>query len=286
MSRLEIVHETVYRYRHPVSFGPHRLVVRPREGHDVNIVGMRFDVSPRHDLRWSRDVFGNSIATLSFEEPADVLRIASHVVLVRTLHSDEPYDRVRSLDYPVTYDPLEVPMSAVYLAPSFVEDVTAVQGFVFETLGLPKRGDVAKALPALNEAIKTRFPYRRREERGTQTPAETLALGSGSCRDKATLFMDAARALGIAARFVSGYLDCPASEVGRAATHAWAEVYLPESGWCGYDPTLGETTSHKHVVVGVSNHPRGVMPVSGRFSGDRADYLGMEVSVRIARVDT
>ena len=106
-----------------------------------------------------------------------------------------------------------------------------------------------------------------------QSPAETLALGSGSCRDMATLMMDAARSLGFAARFASGYLDCPASEAGRASMHAWAEIYLPTLGWRGYDPTLGEPTSLKHLVVGVSNHPRGVMPVSGMFTGASSDYV-------------
>jgi transglutaminase-like putative cysteine protease len=100
----------------------------------------------------------------------------------------------------------------------------------------------------------------------------------------ATLMMDAARALGLAARFVSGYLDCPASEAGRAAMHAWTEFYLPALGWRGYDPTLGEPTSLKHVVTGVSNHPRGVMPVSGMFTGDSSDYLEMTASVKIEKL--
>jgi transglutaminase-like putative cysteine protease len=95
----------------------------------------------------------------------------------------------------------------------------------------------------------------------------------------ATLMMDAARVLGIAARFASGYLDCPASVAGRASMHAWTEVYLPALGWRGYDPTLGEATSLKHVTTGVSNHPRGVMPVSGMFVGVSSDYREMIVQV-------
>jgi len=176
-------------------------------------------------------------------------------------------------------------MAEAYLASSFPEDDVVVRRFVSETLGLPAKGDVAAALPRLNAEIHRRFGYQRREQKGVQTPAQTLSLTTGSCRDKATLFMECARVLGIGARFASGYLDCPASEAGRAATHAWAEVYLPENGWCGFDPTLGETTSHKHVVVGVSNHPRGVMPISGKYTGDASDYLGLDVAVQIAKVD-
>jgi transglutaminase-like putative cysteine protease len=112
-----------------------------------------------------------------------------------------------------------------------------------------------------------------------QSPAETLRLASGSCRDMATLMMEAGRVLGYATRFASGYLDCAASIAGRASTHAWTEFYLPALGWRGFDPTLGEPTSLKHVVTGVSNHPRGVMPVSGKFTGSSSDCLEMIVQV-------
>jgi transglutaminase-like putative cysteine protease len=115
--------------------------------------------------------------------------------------------------------------------------------------------------------------------KGVQNPAKTLELASGSCRDMATLMMDAARVLGIAARFASGYLDCPASEAGRASMRAWTEFYLPALGWRGYDPTIGEPTSLKHVTTGVSNHPRGVMPVSGMFVGASSDYRELVVQV-------
>ena len=284
MSRLSIVHDTVYRYRKPVRFGLHRLVLRPREGHDVDIAAMAITAEPSFQLRWSRDVFGNSIATLELLDLADVLHIRSRVLLDRSAECDEPFGLVRSIAYPITYNALELPFVNVYLASSYPADVDAVRAFCV-SLGIEPRGDAAAALPVLNREIKARIGYQRREQRGTQTPAQTIALGTGSCRDKATLFMECSRALGIGARFASGYLDCPASEVGRAATHAWAEVYLPENGWCGFDPTLGETTSHKHVVVGVSGHPRGVMPISGAFTGDPGDYLSLEVAVQIAKVD-
>lgn len=283
MSRLRIVHDTIYRYRTPVTFGPHRLVLRPREGHDVNVAAMSIEVQPSFELTWSRDVFGNSVATVTLTAPSDVLHIRSHVLLDRSEDEAAAYPHVRALDYPVAYHPLEASMAAPYLSASFPDDEAAVRAFVLEILALAPRGDVATALPALNAEIHRRFGYRRREQKGVQTPSQTLTLATGSCRDKASLFMECARTLGIAARFASGYLDCVASEAGRAATHAWVEVYLPENGWCGFDPTLGETTSHKHVVVGVSNHPRGVMPVSGMYTGDAADYIGMEVAVMVAK---
>ena len=133
---------------------------------------------------------------------------------------------------------------------------------------------------ALCKRVGSTVRYLRRAEKGVQTPAQTLALGSGSCRDLATLLMEAARVSGVAARFASGYLHGRASLAGEASTHAWAEMYLPTLGWRGFDPTIGELTSAGHIVTGVSTHPRGVMPVSGSFTGGSADYLALHVTVK------
>ena len=138
-------------------------------------------------------------------------------------------------------------------------------------------------MDSVGRAIHKSIKYRRRVEKGVQTPTETLAESSGSCRDMATLMLEALRTLGLPARFASGYLDCAASEAGRASTHAWAEAYLPQIGWIGYDPTLGEATSGKHVLLGVSNHPRGVMPVSGTFFDEHNSYVGMTVTDQTQR---
>jgi transglutaminase-like putative cysteine protease len=122
--------------------------------------------------------------------------------------------------------------------------------------------------------------YRRRDDKGVQTPVQTLERGNGTCRDMATLTMDAARALGVAARFASGYLHGTSSMAGTAATHAWAEAYVPTLGWRGFDPTLGTETSLRHIVTGVSTHPRGVMPISGSFLGAAGDYWSLHAAVK------
>jgi transglutaminase-like putative cysteine protease len=281
MSRLRIIHDTVYRYASEVSFGPHRLVLRPREGHDVRLLSMDLTVAPAHELRWSRDLFGNTIGTLSFAAPARLLHIRSDVLVERAVFGVADLSSLPREEYPFSYDPLEQGLADAYLKLSFPEDAASVRNWITSTLRIPPAGDGLAALQRLNAELFTVCVYRRRDERGVQSPAETLSLGSGSCRDKATLFMEAARALGMAARFASGYLDCAASQAGRASTHAWAEVYLPHSGWVGFDPTIGETTSSKHIVVGVSHHPRGVMPISGQYTGSRSHYLGLEVSVKM-----
>jgi transglutaminase-like putative cysteine protease len=285
MSYLHIEHQTRYEYARPVAFGRHRLVLRPREGHDVRVESMSLQIAPAHRLEWTRDVFGNSVAIVDFIVDAAQLSIQSEVVVQRwlPLPQDDAVEPWR-VHFPVAYDPLETQIAAAYQAPTYADDVDAVRAWLDRELPRDDRSDAEAIMNRLGGLVHRSIKYQRRSAKGVQTPAESLSLASGSCRDMATLMMDAARVLGFAARFASGYLDCQASEAGRAAMHAWAEIYLPTLGWRGYDPTLGEPTSLKHLVVGVSNHPRGVMPVSGMFTGDSSDYIEMTVSVKIEKL--
>ena len=286
MSWLKIAHETTYRYSKAVRFGPHRLLLRPREGHDVRVEEMRLTIEPDAEVEWSRDLFGNSVATAHFSNAAEQLRIRSDILLEQTmpfpLRSARPATPVA---FPVTFSGLESVIAAAYRETVYPDDVARVRKWVNETVLLDSALGGEAAVAAITCAIRQTIKYRRREEKGVQTPTETIEQKSGSCRDMATLMLEALRALGLPARFASGYLDCAASEAGRASTHAWAEAYLPQVGWIGYDPTLGEPTSGKHVVTGVSNHPRGVMPISGSFFDKEKSYLGMEVSVQTGRID-
>jgi transglutaminase-like putative cysteine protease len=246
---------------------------------------MRLEVSPTHRLEWTRDVFGNSVAIVDFLIEASELTIRSEVVVERRLPLPEDDDREPwRIEFPVIYDPLEVSIAATYQAATYLDDVYAVRAWLEREFEIAVDVDAERVMLQLGELVHRGVKYQRRQEKGVQSPAETLRLASGSCRDMATLMMDAARSLGFAARFASGYLDCPASEAGRAAMHAWAEIYLPTLGWRGYDPTLGEPTSLKHLVVGVSNHPRGVMPVSGMFTGASSDYVSMTATVKIEKL--
>jgi transglutaminase-like putative cysteine protease len=285
MSRLRIAHRTAYRYARAVAFGQHRLVLRPREGHDLDIVQMRLHVEPAHQLIWTRDVFGNSVALVRFVEPATALRIESEVVVDRsppfpTQATHKPF----LVPFPVAYDALELPVAAVYQALSYPDAAPSIAQWLEAELPVRDPSDAEGVLLALCQRVHARIAYQRRSERGVQPTHTTLELRSGSCRDLATLMMDCARVLGIASRFASGYLHCAASIAGRASTHAWMEAYLPALGWRGFDPTLGEPTSLKHVPIGVSNHPRGVMPISGTYEGTGSDYLGMKVQVETADV--
>lgn len=285
MSWLKIGHETIYRYNRAVRFGPHRLLLRPREGHDVRVEQMRLTFEPHAEVEWSRDLFGNSVATVHFTEPAEQLRIRSDVLLEQTLPFPLRVTRPSvPVAFPVTFSGVETVIAGAYRQTTYPDDVARVKTWVNEAIPVKTAGGAEGVVAAVTRVIRQTIKYRRREEKGVQTPTETLDQNSGTCRDLATLMLEALRALGFPARFASGYLDCPASEAGRASTHAWAEAYLPEIGWTGYDPTLGEPTSGKHVVMGVSNHPRGVMPITGSYFGEEYSYLGMTVTVQTERL--
>jgi transglutaminase-like putative cysteine protease len=148
-------------------------------------------------------------------------------------------------------------------------------------------GDTMAIVIAMAHAIKAEFEYNPRDEMGTQDPLVTLDGGSGSCRDFALFMMEAARSLGFAARFVSGYLydeeKVGGSEpvVGGGATHAWAQIYLPGAGWVEIDPTNDLVGGRNLLRVAVARDPKQAIPLSGTFTGAPADYLGLNVQVEI-----
>jgi transglutaminase-like putative cysteine protease len=284
VSWLHIVHDTTYRYKKAVRFGPHRLVLRPREGHDVRIEEIRLEIEPEFELAWSRDLFGNCVATAHILTPAEHLRIRSEVLL----HQTAPFPlRASRRDtrggFPVVFSEIESAVAAAYLATTYPTDVAKVKEWNSTTIDPAIIHDAEEIVASLARRIRKTIKYRRREARGVQSPSRTLSAGSGSCRDMATLMLEALRSLGFPARFASGYLVGSASSAGHASTHAWTEAYLPSVGWIGYDPMLGEATSDNHIVVGVSNHPRGVMPVSGTFFDEDKSYLGMKAAVQTSR---
>jgi transglutaminase-like putative cysteine protease len=287
MQTLRITHTTKYSYSEPVTFGRHRLVLRPREGHDLRVESFKLHITPEHDVAWTRDVFGNNVALVDFLEPAAKLTIENEVHLLRHSHPRRKNSELhRPVPFPVVYDPLESAVAAAYRATTYGEESAAVQHFLAQhKLQSAPDHDAEFLLDRLNKTLHKTIKYNRRPEKGTQSPARTLEKQAGSCRDIATLMMEACRALGIAARFASGYLDCPASTAGHASTHAWTEVYLPSHGWIAYDPTIGEHCSHKHIPCGLSNHPRGVMPVSGTYTPTAtSQYHGLSVAVHIERL--
>ena len=281
MQRLRIRHLTEYWFTGPVILNQHRLLLRPREGHDVRIESSRLEISPVYSIKWYRDIFDNSLALVDFLEPADKLSITSDVIIQH--YEEAPLNFCvadYALTYPFAYKTSERIDLAAFQQPVFADDQAAVQQWL-QDIGLGGGMETFSLQSKLNHTIHDRFCYRMREEAGVQSPAQTLRLGSGSCRDYATLFIEACRCLGLASRFVSGYLHAPATEAGNASTHAWAEVYLPGCGWQGFDPTTGEITGHRHIAVAVARDPESIPPVSGSFIGPRQATPRMVVDVRV-----
>lgn len=284
MSRLRIQHATTYEYTEPVELGPHRLVLRPREGHDVRVDSFTLKVEPHARISWMRDIFGNSVCLVTdFEGPTRRLAITSNIVL--WLGDVAPVSAPPDCGvWPIVYDPLETVMAEAYRSPIYPDDRAAIQ----EWLSIGEPADPCNATSTIDQLalrIQREIAYARREEKGVFTPGQTLALRTGSCRDMATLFLAAGRSLGFAMRFASGYLECEASRAGVATTHAWVEAYLPGLGWRGYDATSGRATSGHHIVAGVSNHPRGVMPVSGRYHAEEGTSCTLTATVLTERLD-
>lgn len=281
---LSIDHTTTYRYRRPVRFGPHRLMLRAIEGHDVQIQESGLTLCPTARVRWVRDVYDNSVALADWAEPAGELKVHS-TLLVRQFNTN-PFDFVvepQAVELPFAYRAEERADVQAFLERAHGSDDTALRQWIRPFLTAQGRAKTLEFFSALARSVPLFFQYTRREEPGVQTPGETLQRRAGSCRDFALLFMEAARMLGVAARYVSGYLCRPdaSGTIGEAsdATHAWAELYLPGAGWKGFDPTCGILAADYHVRVAVARWPSQAVPVSGVFEGSAADYAGMSVTV-------
>ena len=288
---LSVSHTTRYRYAGPVQLGPHRLMLRPRDSHDLRLLAASLTLSPPASLRWVHDVFSNSIAIAEFTAPVAELVIRSDLTVER-FGSDRPARDIAAeigagaRSWPFVYSRDDRTDLGANLVPQYDDPegrllrwaLGFVAGNPTPTLGL---------LQDINASIQKGFTYRAREEAGTQTPLETLALGSGTCRDFAVLMIETCRAMGFGARLTSGYLHVPQDGVGVGAgsTHAWCEIYLPQAGWIAFDPTNGEVGGRDLIRVATVRDIRQAAPVSGSFTGRPDDFLGMEVSVTVARVE-
>jgi transglutaminase-like putative cysteine protease len=282
MRRIEIEHITRYVYSEPVSFLAHKLHVRPREGHDLRIESSSLNITPAYDIEWQRDVFGNSVATVIFREPAAELLIASKVVVEHYAEGVVPLALSdNALHYPFHYDPMEQIDVIPYQISVFPQDYTAVGEWMADVWHPGELVETVALLERINRKIVDSFGYVARTAPGVQAPKSTLKRGKGSCRDMATFFIEACRYCGLASRFVSGYLVSEEAVKDYATTHAWAEVYLPGAGWRGFDSTSGDLVGGAHIAVAVHRHPEAIPPVSGNFVGPRQIKSDMEVDVRV-----
>jgi transglutaminase-like putative cysteine protease len=285
MKLIEIRHSTRYDFGTPVRLGPHGLRIRPREGHDLRIVSSALTIVPEAIVTWRRDLYDNVLGIAAFgQQPATQLKIESKAKV--ELYDTMPLDFVvedHALRFPFQYWTEERIALDPYLKPAYPDDGRLAH-WLDPYRAEQKGTETFSILDSMNRRIHEGLDYQVREEEGVLSPAETLRLGAGSCRDFAALFLESCRRLGIAARFVSGYVHGPATEAGGASTHAWAEVYLPGAGWKGFDPTNLAVVGPDHIPVAVHRQPEAVPPVAGSFTGPKGLAPTMSVDVKISQL--
>ncbi len=297
MRRLEIVHRTRYTYSSPVKLGDYRLMFRPRDSHDLRLLDTKLVIEPAAQVRWIHDPFGNSIAIASFEGETDRLELLSTIKLEHyAAPPDPPVIEEYARKLPFNYLAEEAPDLARYVERHYPDPNAAVANWTRQFLetsnGADDAIDTFAVLVRMCKGIKDSLQYSMRFEIGTQPPATTLESGGGTCRDYALLMMEGARALGLAARFITGYLYDPtldkpeADDAVPANAHAWVEVYLPGAGWIEFDPTNGIIGSERLIRVAVARDPDQAMPVKGAFTGPPGTQVDSLVDVRVHDVET
>jgi transglutaminase-like putative cysteine protease len=288
MSILKVHHRTTYRYSRPVGFGEHRWLFRPRDSHEQRLILAERVITPEpSDVTWIHDVFSNQIALVSFDEDARELSFESNITLEHTPQTGPRFDTEDAARlWPFEYDPDTLIDIEPYRHVHYPDP--AVEAWARSLVPFEGVVETAKLLLDLTHAVRDTCRYTRRTDPGTQPPAVTLERKLGTCRDFALLMMEAARHLGFAARFVTGYIYVPARDdgkiVGSGATHAWVQIFLPGAGWVEFDPTNGIVGNRDLIRVGVARDPRHAKPLSGSFTGARALYLGMEVEVEVSKL--
>ncbi|MGP7794510.1 transglutaminase family protein [Sphingomonas sp. CLY1604] len=281
---LTVAHRTTYRYSRAVALQPHRLMLCPRGQHDLRLVNASIECTPSAEIEWTQDVFGNLIATARFDQMSDALVIDSRIVVDQSAPAWPIFKIALSAHrYPFSYSPEEANDLGALCFPQHPDAADSVRAWVAGFRGAEPAIDTLTLLNEINAGIAGQFSYVAREEEGTQAPHETIRLGSGSCRDFATLFTEAVRLLGFGARAVSGYLRTGEDgEHGQhGSTHAWAEVYLPCAGWIAFDPTHARLGGADLIPVAVARTIEQILPVQGSYTGARQDFVGMTVEVAV-----
>ena len=285
MMRLKILHRTIYRYSQPVSLGPHRLMLRPRESRDLRLVSINVLVTPAAEVKWAHDVYGNAVATATFQTMTNSLVIESTAEIQLNTTEWPVFDIAASvIFYPFRYSDDEWTDLGALTIQQYSDPAGRLRDWAHAFVrGNPT--DTLSLLKDLSAGISKWVQYQARDDEGTQSPIQTLDRGWGSCRDFAVLFVEAVRCLGFGARNVSGYLYNPDEAIvgsgGAGSTHAWAEVFVPGAGWITFDPTNRSVGGFNLIPVAVARNIRQAIPVAGSFVGMTDAFLGMSVEVAV-----
>jgi len=280
MQRYKIIHRTYYNYSSDVTLGIHYLLLRPREDYELRIESFTLKCTPNAVISWHKDVEDNSVATANFNQPTQQLLIESEVIIEQ--YNESPLDFLvanYAITYPFEYQSGDKFSLSPYMVLPNQEALELLNNWISDVYKESEQIQTYTLLLRIATHIYKTLFYKEREEPGVQTVEETLSYGSGSCRDFALLFMEAVKCLGLASRFVSGYLYAPLMSAQVGSTHAWAEVYLPGVGWKGFDPTIGAIVGKDHIPVAVSRLPQSVPPIAGSFTGAPSSTLDVGVWV-------
>jgi transglutaminase-like putative cysteine protease len=287
MPVVSIHHLTAYRYRNPVALGEHRMMLRPLESYDQRLLSAELSITPEPSLlRNVHDVFGNCVSIARFSGRTDRLAVESRMTLEHTPQPAFDFDgEAYSGSLPFAYAPEDLPDLARSMEREHADPDGALEAWARRFARRAGPTSLRTLLSDMTHAIHDGFTYGTRLSGAPQAPLETLSLGAGSCRDFAMLMIEAVRSLGLAARFVSGYVYSSSQKAGRAGgghTHAWVRVFLPSCGWVEFDPTNGIVGNADLVRVAIARDPRQAMPLHGTWAGLPADYLGMDVEVEVS----
>ena len=263
--KLGLRYQTTYRYEEPVGFSPHHVRLFPRSDRFSRVRRLDFTMLPKGTVRYSRDVFENTVASCFFPERSKELEFRLAINL--DLDEKDPFHFILengAVELPFEYDPAIAPLLEPYRARR-TKDRLVVPGWDAPTIR--KRRPTVGTLVELNKRLHESIGYERREEGAALSPAETLRRGRGACRDVTVLLAEILRQMGLAARLTSGYLRESDSETRRAegSLHAWTEVFLPGAGWIGLDATNGVFCNHNFIGAAVGLTPADITPISGIY---------------------
>ena len=263
--KLGLRYQTTYRYEEPVGFSPHHVRLFPRSDRFSRVRRLDFTTLPKGTVRYSRDVFENTVASCFFPERSKELEFRLAINL--DLDEKDPFHFILesgAVELPFEYDPVIAPLLEPYRARR-TKDRLVVPGWDAPTIR--KRRPTVGTLVELNKRLHECIGYERREEGAALSPAETLRRGRGACRDVTVLLAEILRQMGLAARLTSGYLRESDAETRRAegSLHAWTEVFLPGAGWIGLDATNGVFCNHNFIGAAVGLTPADITPISGIY---------------------
>lgn len=292
--KILIDHLTRYHYSRAVSFSEQQLFLRPRDSHKLRVESFELQTSLPAKQRWIRDCYNNIVLAANFGT-AETADIDFHCRMTISVEEDNPFDFLLepyAAAFPFRYLHHEAHALTPYLDANIIPHSHKALDWLYQALpDINRHASTVQFLSDINQAVHRDIAYQRRDEEGVQSPNETLELREGSCRDMAVLFIAACRHLGLAARFVSGYLYDPPLEgdhgdahlFNRAvgSMHAWAEVFLPGAGWKGFDPTNGILANEYFIPSAIAHEPKCVSPIQGKFFASQGDPVTSTLEIEL-----